>query len=124
MKRLTFELNGVDFSPQINRYGYLFSYEPREGNNGGMMLDGSLTVDVLAWKAVIQLDCNAMKSSAQAAIMAMCATDYVTVTYYDTKENSNKTSVFIPSIGETKIGIIAPDNTKWFTGLTLTLRER
>ena len=48
MSRISVLIEGVDFSTFFNKYGATFHYEERLGANGGLMLDGSETVDVLA----------------------------------------------------------------------------
>lgn len=123
MGRLTFKINGIDFSPHISRYGYAFGYEKRYGNNGGIMLDGSETVDVLNYKAVIAVDCNAMKSETQALLISTCTSDYVTITYFDPHENADRTATFIPEIGQMVPAILRAQE-KWFTGLTISFREK
>ena len=125
MERLTFKVDGVDYSPSINRYGYSVGYEKRTGNNGGTMLDGSETVDILAWKAVLTLTGNAMPSEKLAALLTACMKDYVQVTFFDVKSNGERTASFIPDIGAASIGLIASGAAKWFReGIVLTLREK
>ena len=124
MERLTFKLNGTDYSSAIHRYGFSCTYVPRDGGRGGIMQDGSKTVDILDWKAVISLNCNAIRSDVQAHLIRACKTDYVTITYFDPESNADRTSTFIPSIGNANIGLFRPGNEKWFTGLTLTFEEK
>ena len=125
MERLTFKVDGVDYSPSINRYGYSVGYEKRTGNNGGTMLDGSETVDILAWKAVLTLTGNAMPSEKLSALLTACLKDYVQVTFFDVKINGERTAAFIPDVGPASIGLISSGVAKWFReGIVLTLREK
>ena len=124
MRRLPLIIDGVDYSTSINRYGYTVGYIKREGGFGGMMQDGSMRVDILARKAVLKLTANALKSDAQASLLAACAKDYVTVTYFDTLSNENREAEFIPDVGDQTIGILSADGTSWFTGMVITLTER
>ena len=124
MERLTFKINDVDYTSAIQRYGMATTYQKREGNNGGMMLDGSMTVDVIAYKAVLTIPLNPMLADEQAALISTVATDYVDVYYFDAKTGGYRTAMFIPDIGMTSAVIMKSDGNKYFSGLALTLTER
>lgn len=117
-------IDGTDFSYSVNKYGYRVSYSPIAGSNGGIMLDGSEVVDILAWKAFIELPCNGMKGSDMAALVAACRKSYVTVTYYDIATNGNRTSVFIPELGGGTYRMTSNSGEMCFDGLSIALREK
>jgi len=124
MKRLPLRIGGVDFSTYVNKYGVSFSYEPRMGNNGGMMLDGSEMTDILAWKAVLSLSCNSLTEAEMSALLSACVKEYVEVTFWDPKEAKERTAYFMPSLGVGSVALLEPNAPSWFDGLTITLRER
>lgn len=121
--RLPLTIRGVDCSSLAQKYGYTLSYSVRSGSNGGMMLDGSQTIDILAYKAVISVDMNPMSDAECSQLLSLVQRNYVTVTYFDIKTNSVRTAEFIPKIG-TASPVILRDGKKVFDGMTLTLEER
>lgn len=120
-------INGEDFSSLANQRKYVVSYEKRSGNNGGMMLDGSLTEDVLAIKAIITWTLDAMTAPKLQRLLAQVGnadSPYVIVTFFDARLNSERTAEFIPSIGEINYAF-SRNSLAWFRdGIVLTLRER
>ena len=48
----TIKINDVDFTSMFTPVGYSVGYKSIQGNNGGLMLDGSYTEDEIAQKAV------------------------------------------------------------------------
>lgn len=124
-QRLPWILDGEDFSAYINRRGYSVFYEKREGINGGMMLDGSLTVDVLAWKAVLQLPVNGLPADKMAKLVTACTKPYINVEYFDLRTNAQRTGVpFIPTLSEGSLSLINGEGTQWYYGAVLTLQEK
>ena len=124
MERLTFKINGIDYTNAVQRYGMATTYVKREGVNGGMMLDGSMTVDVIAYKARLVIPLNPMTASEQAALINAVCDSYVSVYYFDSRTNAYRTAQFIPDIGTTNVAILRAGNVKWFNGLAITLEER
>ena len=59
----TIKINDVDFTSMFTPVGYAVGYKSIQGNNGGLMLDGSYTEDEIAQKAVISLPCMPLNSS-------------------------------------------------------------
>lgn len=123
MSRISVLIEGVDFSTFFNKYGATFHYEERLGANGGMMLDGSETVDVLARKLVWDLVCNDLSDSDLVQLLPLCCRDYVTVTCPDPATGQTKTAKFIPSVGRAST-LLAENGVQWFTGLALSFREK
>lgn len=124
MQRLNIEIAGIDFTNEAQRYGMSVQYTKREGNNGGIMMDGSLTVDILAWKAVITLPFNPMPADKQSQLMKAVANSYVMVKYFDPMENKYATKEFNADFGTTHVTLFASDGARWFEGLTIVLTER
>lgn len=122
--RPAFKINGVDYSTSINKYSYSVSYLPIMGDNGGIMLDGSESVDLLAWKAQLDLVCNGLTATELSALLTACKQAYVSVTYFDVASNANRTAQFIPSIGSSKYRMSNRNGEMCFDGLTLYFRER
>lgn len=100
------------------------TYIKREGVNGGMMLDGSMMVDVIAYKAVLTVPLNPMTAGEQSALLDAVCADYVNVRYFDVKTNAYRTAQFIPTIGTTSAVILRAGSAKWFSGLAITFEER
>lgn len=117
-------IDGVDFSPYINKRRYKISYEARVGSNGGTMLDGSETVDILAWKSVCSFELNALTSEQMSTVTAKLMRPYVTMTYFDTRTNSRRTAEFIPSIDAQNYAFERSGKHYFYEGTAITLRER
>lgn len=123
--RLTWMIDGVDFSQHIHKRGYSVTYEPRYGSNGGTMLDGSETVDILAWKTVLELPINGLPQNEMSALIAASRKGYISISYFDLHANAIRENVqFIPNIGTATLDLMTPDGRQWYSGLTLQLRER
>ena len=123
MPRLPFVVDDVDFSANINRFSYAVGYEKREGSNGGMMLDGSETEDILAFKAVVTVSTNGMRSEELAQLLTALLKPYVQLQFFDTRINDTRTATFIPDVSPAPLGFVASDR-KVFDTFQITLRER
>lgn len=123
MTRLPFTVDGVDFSARINRFAYSVGYEKREGSLGGMMLDGTETVDVRAYKAVVTVSTNGMRSEELAQLLTALLKPYVQLQFFDTRINDTRTATFIPDVSPAPLGFVASDR-KVFDTFKITLRER
>lgn len=123
MPRLPFVVDDVDFSAKINRFSYAVGYEKREGSNGGMMLDGSETVDILAFKAVVTVSTNGMRSEELAQLLTALLKPYVQLQFFDTRINDTRTATFIPDVSPAPLGFVTSDR-KVFDTFQITLRER
>lgn len=119
-------INGVDFSELITKYGYSVDYKKILGSNSVYTLNGTYHEDVLAWKAVIEAELRPLKSSTLASVITICANEYVTVSYFDTKTNAVKTIEMKPSLSSAKVALINAGITYWNgggSGITLALEE-
>ena len=121
--RLPLTINGTDFSALANKYEYEVGYTTRTGPNGGVMLDGTKVVDIIAYKAVITWPLNDMRDTDLASIQSACQTAEVTVTFWDTLTNAQRTSTFLPTFSAQKIGILRSTG-KWWKGISLSLEEK
>ena len=113
----------MDFSARINRFAYSVGYEKREGSLGGMMLDGTETVDVRAYKAVVTVSTNGMRSEELAQLLTALLKPYVQLQFFDTRINDTRTATFIPDVSAAPLGFVASDR-KVFDTFQITLRER
>ena len=118
------KLNGIDYSDCLKKFDYSLSYEKREGNNGGMMKDGSMTVDILAWKAVLKIATEGITAEKMAEILNHLIADYVEVTFYDTRTNAERTSSFIPSVLEVPAAYFKDGKVQMYNSTQITLTER
>ena len=118
-------IDGVDFSADFNKYGSSVRYDPREGENGGMMLDGSMMVDILAWKAVLTLPCNDLTGDRLSALLQATLKAEISVTFLDTKLNAQRTATFInPDLSDQTLTLQTAAGVRWYNGMTLTLTEK
>lgn len=89
MAKKTIRINGIDFTSCVPRAGYMVTYKKMDGGQGGMMLDGSTTVDTLAIKAVVTVP--VLPSLGDAAISTILSellvSDYPTLSYFDPWRN-------------------------------------
>ena len=118
-------INGVDCSSLFMRYGYSVNHKKIHGANGGTMLDGSTTEDVIAVKAVISLSFMPQtEEDLSAFLSSLYGSDYATVYYYDPKEGAYRTIEAIYSEMNAKhLMTNINDNEMWQPG-AMTLTER
>lgn len=116
-------IDGLDFSDCFNRYAYSVRYDPRDGGRGGMMQDGSKTVDILAWKEHLTLPCNLMTEARLAQLQVACMKNYVTATVYDPALSGTRSGTFIPKLSGSTTRLFR-DGVAWLGGATLTLEEK
>lgn len=124
MARPTLYINGTDFSAYANEYGYSIDYVERHGPNGGLLQSGAQLTDLLRRAPVITWALNDLPQQELSALLAACEDNYVSVTYFDTRSNQDKTGMFHPYIGRQSLVLTTSEGEKWFTGLVLTLTAR
>ena len=122
--RLPLIIEGIDCTNTANKNNYAVGYIPIHGSNGGVTLDGSTTVDILAYKCVLTLDLNTMTGAQLSALLSAILKPYVTVTYWDTLTNETRTSSFMPGMGSSLFAFGDNDVKRFNSGTTLTLTER
>lgn len=118
-------INDTDYTSLVTRYGYSVSYTKIDGGQGGVMLDGSTTVDVLAIKAVITVPLMPLFGSQLNQIIAdVLSVDYPTLYYFDPRLNDYRQVETIMSEPQMQhVGMNAFENEIWLAG-TLTFTER
>lgn len=121
--RLPVILDGQDFSDCFNRYNYTVEYIPRDGGRGGMMQDGTMTVDVLAWKALYTLGCNDLTGARLAQLQRACMKSYVNAVVYDPQTGAQRSGTFIPRLSASTTRLFV-GGVVWLGGATLTLEEK
>lgn len=124
MARPVLTIDGTDYSDAINKYSYSVTYEQREGGNGGMAKDGSLILDVLAYKAVITFETNGMKGADLAELVSDLEGDFLTVAFTDPKTNATRTAMFHATVGELATAMWKSGNIVWYKSTQITLTEK
>lgn len=122
-KRLTLIIDGQDFSDCINRYAYSVQHLRRDGGRGGLMQDGSKTVDVLKYPVFCTLGCNDLPSSRLAQLEKACLKPYVKATVFDTSVDDEITHDFIPELSAATTRLFSGD-VVWLGGMVLTLEQK
>lgn len=118
-------LNGKDFTKMFTPCGYSVSYQPVYGKNGGMMLDGSTVDDEIAIKAVLTLPVMPLSEQDLTELLNEIYTKvYVTVTYFDIKENKNREAVFRRGSYAQKYLGYGSDQKEYWSGRAITLTEK
>ena len=119
------DIDGVDFSADFNKYGYSVHYIPREGPLGGMMLDGTVKPDILAWKAVCSFPCNDLTADRLATLLQACLKAEVSIRFQDTKLNAPRVATFIrPDLSPQTMNLQTANGTRWYTGMVLSVEEK
>lgn len=118
-------INNHDYTALVTRYGYSVNYTKIDGGQGGTMLDGSTTVDVLAIKAVITVPLMPLFESQLREIIAdTLSSDYPTLYYFDPRAGDYRTIETIISEPQMQhVGQSITDAEIWLAG-TLTFTER
>ena len=86
------KIDGTDFSPFVSKYGYSVRYNKIKGSNDVTTMDGTLHEDILARKAIVNVQLNPMTSEDLASLENAIQRDYCLVTFYDTASGENKTT--------------------------------
>jgi hypothetical protein len=80
----TFKINGRDYTKYFAHRNWTLEYQPVNGNNAGLMLDGSYTEDEIAIKAVITLSLMPLNETQAATLLDdVLSTTYPVLYYYD-----------------------------------------
>ena len=118
-------INNHDYTALVTRYGYSVSYTKIDGGQGGTMLDGSTTVDVLAIKTVITVPLMPLFESQLNGIVAdALSSDYPTLYYFDPRTSTYRTIETIMSEPQMQhVGQSITNDEIWLAG-TLTFTER
>lgn len=121
----TIKINGKDFTRMFTRYGYVVRYESVQGNNGGLMLDGSTTEDELAVKAIADLPVMPLNEEDVATLLQEIYSEpYVTLYFYDPKLGGYRETLFRRNQSQQKYRGFGSDGKEYWTGPALTLTEK
>lgn len=125
MTKMPLKINGVDFSAMTERCGYSISYEDRAGANSMTMQNGDQILDVIAQKPVLSWRLDSLTNSQLSQLIsAISAAVYVSIFYFDTKDNTTKTALFHCTISEQEVGVIGASGYYRFKAPTLTCKAR
>ena len=120
----TIKINGVDFSRLFTPYGYTVQYQKVKGPNSGDMLSGERTDDVRAWKAVVHCVCAPSSEEDLSQLLTICADTYVTVYYFDIKQNAYRHAIMMPSEPVQKYAGVGPNGVSYWSGTAITFTEK
>lgn len=121
----TLKINGIDFADYFTEVGYSVSYASVQGNNAGLMLDGSYTEDEIAQKAVITFNCMPLNETQISRLLTeIYGASYHTVTYFDPKSGTERTITARRSVSEQKYRGYGADTKEYWTGTVVTMTER
>lgn len=121
--RLPLTINGEVFSNAANKYEYQVSYIREGGGHDGIMQDGSETVDTLTIKAQLSIPANSLTRQQLQRLSRLLLMDYVTVTYFDTATNGERTAEFIGDLEACQPVLYLGEQVYW-DGAVISLRER
>lgn len=122
MERLPYIVDGVDFSAYVNRWQYTVGFDFREGSNGGLMLDGALTRDLLAIKARVTVTVNDQRGPELAALLTAVLKNEVSLQFFDPRANETRTGTFKPTVEAVSIPPV-PGSSRWGKGFQITMEE-
>ena len=118
-------IDGVDYTSYFTRTGYSVVYESVQGDNAGLMLDGSYTEDELKIRAIVTLPCMPLKQDQLSDILqAVYGSPYHTVEYFDPMTRSYKQEEMRRSISEQKYRGYGADGNEYWTGTVITFTTR
>ena len=121
----TIKLNGTDCTYMFTRTGYVVKYRSVQGNNGGMMLDGSYTEDELALKVDINIPIMPLSEEVLGELLSIIYSEpYVDVYFFDPKEKKYRESVFRRNQTEEKYRGFGSDGKEYWTCTSITLMEK
>ena len=121
----TLKIDDVDFTSYMTEAGYTVAYEPVDGGQGGLMLNGEYEEDEIGQKAVVTYTVWPLNETRLSTLLTrLMGSVYHTVQYFDPKTRANRTMTARRSINEVKYRGKGANNTDYWTGLVITLREK
>ena len=119
------KINGTDFSALTERLGYSIVYEDRKGGNSVTMMNGDEYQDIIVRKPVLTWRLDSLTAAQLKSLhVAINASAYVQVYYFDTASQSNKTAYFHGTISDQEVGAIRAGSYYRFKAPVLTMRAR
>ena len=121
----TIKINDVDFTSMFTPVGYAVGYKSIQGNNGGLMLDGSYTEDEISQKAVISLPCMPLNSTDLSSLLSnIYGSVYPKVYYFDPKVGDYREIYTRRNETEQQFRGFGTDGKEYWTGTVITLTEK
>ena len=114
----------LDCSDIVIRRSFQPNVAIRENGGEQMMMDGSITRDVLAYKLRDTWTLNNINAATLAQLHALAEMDCVTAEVFDHRINETRKGVFIVELTDPAKGAVLPGQGIWYpAGGTLTLEE-
>ena len=114
----------LDCSGIVNRWSFQAGVATRDGGNGGMMRDGSKTIDVLAYKLRHTWTFNAISSMTLGKLHTLAEMDYVTAEVFDHRQDKRRMGEFMIELPDPAYAFTTPAGQVMFqAGGTLILEE-
>ena len=101
VERKDIGINGVDFTSFFADTGYTVQYVRVQGQNGGLMQDGTTLLDTLKWNAIVRVPTFVLNEIQISSLLTEIVDDYVSLYYFDPRTHAYRTISAIPS--ESKI---------------------
>lgn len=96
MARYTIKINGVDFTSYTTKSGYVSAPIKMDGGQGGMMLDGSETEDVIRRKMAVTMPVMPMTATQLSELLeALMEYDYPELYFYDSVQKAYREAEMI-----------------------------
>ena len=123
MKRIV--IDTVNFSSYFTDPGYQVGYVSKDGGQGGMMLNGSESVDELAVKSVITLPCMPLdEGQLNRLLEVLMPTPLHTVEYFDPRFGGQRTAIMKRSMPTMKYRGFGTNAKEYWTGMVIELTEK
>jgi hypothetical protein len=121
------KIDNKDYSHLVPRRGYKVGYKKVLGPNSCTTIDGTYHEDVLAHKAVINIELLPMTSE-QLSELETSVENCELATYHDTKTGADVTKPVIVSLSPATLVVNYENKTVWSdsetSGVVLTIEER
>ena len=123
---MNFKISGVDYTNILPRGRYNVAPTPRyiEGSAKGTALDGTLIADLIDIKYDYTITPMPLTGEQLANLQTICSSEFVYCTIDNPFISEPHTAYFKPTLSGVKKAIDNGDGTIYYTGLTLTLKER
>lgn len=120
----TIKIGGTDFTSYFMPSGFVCSYEIIEGQNSGVMKDGSTVKDILAVKARGQAKCMPLSDEQQETLLsAIYGFQPTSLQYFDAKRGADRTIQAYMDANETTYQGTGGNGVEFWTGLVVSFSE-
>ena len=121
------KIDNVDYSHLVPKSGYQVCYKKVLGPNSCYTLDGTYHEDVLAYKAVVNIELKPMSAETLSQLVT-AVENCEQATCHDTKTNDDVTKNVLVSLSPANLVINHDGEIIWSdtenSGMTLTIEER